>query len=85
VAAGVTLEYFEVTTPAAESSGEELEKSLVCSGVDGRCGDFDTQFVTEGLADLILRGAGLDLHGEGSAIGMGREIRRKGHAIEISH
>ena len=53
---------------AAEDFGEEFQDGFVRSGVDGRGGDLDLQFVADRTGDFVARGAGLDFQGNANAV-----------------
>ena len=79
---GLATHEFDPTAGVVEGFRKEFNECLVGSGIDGRGGHFDFQFVAEGFADFIAGGAGLELDRKQSAAGRFAEEGRRRHGAK---
>ncbi len=62
MARGVAADDVHAVAGAVQLLRQQLDQGFIRGGVNRRGGDFDAQFVTERLADLIGRSSRLQLH-----------------------
>lgn len=70
---GVTADQVHLAAWTIQGVRQQTNQGFVGGGVHGRRGDFDAQLGAQRLADLVLRGAGLEFDGERDAVGLSRD------------
>jgi hypothetical protein len=67
---GLAADQFHLAARAIQRVREQPNQRLVCGGVHRGRGDSDAEFRAMRFADLVLRGAGLQLNGERDPTGL---------------